>query len=198
MIMAQGDDRGWNALIEDLGDPKAVARARAAKAKDPNNGDIVKIDVAAFLNLLPMPIRNRVKDMGHVARYFAIPSMQFATILERCLEKNKGNGSLLNYNSSDLKKQNLIGDLVYYAIMHVDVTPPRTSLGSRFPSGEGCGEGGNNSDVVIVAIYKRGDDGSIVLSSANNVMDIDKWIDDVSTAYITWNAGRQNKIGDIA
>jgi len=197
MIMAQGDDRGWNALLEDLGDPKAVARARASKAKDPSNGDIVRVDVTTFLNLLPMPIRSRVKDMGHVERYFAIPSMQFATILERCLEKNKGVGAILNYSSSDVKKQKLLGDLVYYAIMHVDLTPPRTSLGSRFPSGDGFSDGGNNADVVIVAIYKRGEDGSIVLSSANNVMDIDKWIDDVSTAYITWNAERRSKIGDV-
>lgn len=195
MIMAQGDDHGWNGVIKDLGDPRMVARARSTKAKEPNNGDIARVDSAALLNVLPIPIRNRVQEMGYVPRYFAIPAMRFSSILERCLAANKGNGTILNYNSSNLKKQKLLGDLVYYSIIHVDVSPPRTSLESRLPRGEGIGEGGNNADVIVIAIYNKGDDGSIVITSADNVMDCDKWIDDVSSAYLAWNAARQTKTG---
>jgi len=181
--------RGWDEIIEDLGDPKIVDRARKSKAIEPKSGDIVNINVD-FISLLPMIIQKRVREMGYISRYFSVPAMRFSSIIEQCLRVNNGNGTIMNYNSSILKKESLSGNLNYYAILHVNTSPRITSLDGRRLHGDS--EGNATTEVFVIAIFERGNNGSISIISAENVMDCNKWIDDIVASMISWQCANKN------
>lgn len=160
---------------------------KPGKKLDVKSGDLFYVDRAKFLPPLPAHIRSQVEEFGYTARYYDFPPVLLSSVIETFLSFSVKRGDLNEYNSSVKERVQLRGNLVYYAITHVIITPIARSVLGVINDDE--------DEIALIVIYshpviKDGGniDGSVVLIAADDIGKYDSWVDKINEMYV------QNKL----